>query len=298
MSHGAYDRRTVAAIGREARLELRFGVRDGRTVLVESYAEPPFRVGRTFPEGRGVHLIMASSSPGIFGGDAFEQVIHVECGARVRLTSQSALQVHPSADGRTATLRSRYIVEDGAELSCFWDPMIPFADARLDQRFEVELAAGACLSWSDAFMAGREARGERWEFALLAHQLRVVRSGRLDYLERFRITQAQTAMWAGSDASYFGSTIVSRPDATTDMAGRLHAEIAGMIPGGACDLIEPGLLLVRLMSSSGPAFHRARAYASAVSCAWYELRTSGPDSTWTKPSSSANCLSSRNSSGW
>jgi hypothetical protein len=39
-------------------------------------------------------------------------------------------------------------------------------------------------------------------------------------------------------------------------------------------------------------------HASAVSWAWYELRTSGPDSTWTNPRSSAILLSSRNSSGW
>lgn len=41
-------------------------------------------------------MIMASSAPGIFGGDRFQQRIRLEPGARVRLTSQSALHVpHP-----------------------------------------------------------------------------------------------------------------------------------------------------------------------------------------------------------
>lgn len=256
------DTRQTAAVGRCARLELRFGVRNGRTALVESYAEPPFRVGRTFADEDGVHVIMASSAPGVFGGDQFEQLIHVESGARVRLTSQSALQVHPSHDGRVATLRSRYVVERGGELSCCWEPVIPFAESRLDQRFDIELAGGARLSWSDAFMAGRDARGERWQFARLAHELRLVRDGRLRYLERFDITEPCGGRWLGSDACYFGSTILS--DASVSLAGAeaLHHRLAG-VPGthAACDGLEPDLLLVRLMSSNGPGFHAARQLA-------------------------------------
>ena len=42
----------------------------------------------------------------------------------------------------------------------------------------------------------------------------------------------------------------------------------------------------------------AHGTASACPRAWYELRTSGPDSTCEKPMSSASALSSRNSSVW
>ena len=38
-------------------------------------------------------------------------------------------------------------------------------------------------------------------------------------------------------------------------------------------------------------------YASACSCAWYELRTSGPDSTWANPMSRAMSFRRANSSG-
>src|SRR3981081_3974478 len=92
------DQRTASAVGRHARLELTFAYRMGRTVLREAYAEPPFRVGRCFPEGRDLHMIVAASAPGVFGGDCLQQTIRVERGARVRLTSQSALQVHPTPD--------------------------------------------------------------------------------------------------------------------------------------------------------------------------------------------------------
>ena len=52
------------------------------------------------------------------------------------------------------------------------------------------------------------------------------------------------------------------------------------------------------MAGAAEAHPRAAASASACSCAWYELRTSGPDSTWPKPRASAIRFSSANSSGW
>ena len=51
---GHRDERSLSVVGRHARLELAFGYRNGRTVLAEAYAEPPFRVGRCFAEGEGV----------------------------------------------------------------------------------------------------------------------------------------------------------------------------------------------------------------------------------------------------
>jgi urease accessory protein len=274
---GTGDNRRPAEVGRRARLELRFVEQRGRTVLADAYAEPPFRIGRTFQEGDGVHMIMASSAPGVFGGDCLEQVIHLEEGATVRLTSQSAMQVHGTSshgpharshgplafsDGAVATLRSRYVVANGATLTCLWDPMIPFPASQLDQRYDVHVEDGGRLIWSDAFMAGREARGERWQFASLAHELRVSRGSTLAYLERFRVAPSERGIshpWIASDACYFGTTLVSHAGADASVAERLHADLA-QVPGvhAAADLLDAGFLLVRLMGSSGVPFHAAR----------------------------------------
>jgi urease accessory protein UreH len=63
-------------------------------------------------------MILAWTGPGIFGGDRLTQHVRVAGGARVRLTSQSALQAHASPDGRRARLTATYIVEDSAQLRC------------------------------------------------------------------------------------------------------------------------------------------------------------------------------------
>lgn len=256
------DSRATGNVGRCGRLELTFAVCNGSTVLAHSYAEPPFRAGRTFPAAAGCHFILASSAPGIFGGDSFDQTVIVQAGADVRLTSQSALQAHPTPDGSVATLTSAFRVERHARLHCEWDPVIPFPDARLDQRIQIELEEGASLFWSDAVMSGREARGERWRFARLAHQLRCSRAGALVYLERYDLDTSEDRFshrWIAGDNCYFGTLLIVAPQVDRALAEEMHRDINGIEQvRGAADVIEDGVLLVRLMSASGVAFHAVR----------------------------------------
>ena len=114
--------------------------------------------------------------------------------------------------GALATLASMYRVESGGHLECEWDPMIPFPDAKLDQQIVIDLADEATLLWSDALMAGREARGERWRFSRLAHELRLVRAGTLTYMERYSITPATGLpghRWIADEACYFGTVLAA-----------------------------------------------------------------------------------------
>jgi urease accessory protein UreH len=91
------DERAACAVGRTARLELVFERRRGRTIIAHAYVEPPFRIGQSFAIDDAAYVIVVCSGPGVFAGDTLRQLIHVERGARVVLTSQSALQVHPPA---------------------------------------------------------------------------------------------------------------------------------------------------------------------------------------------------------
>ena len=259
---GRRDERPLSVVGRHARLDLGFVYRNGRTVLAEAYAEPPFRVGRWFAEGEGLYMILASSAPGAFGHDHLRQNVRIGRGARVRLTSQSAMQVHPSPDGATALLESSYHVEDGAHLHCEWHPLIPFSQARIDQRIDLNIEGGGSLYWSDALMSGRQARGERWTFASLAHELSVSRDGSLEFLERYRIQPSELGVsrpWAAGDASYLSTILLTGRPVEPGVAERLHVEL-GRLAGvrAAADRLDDRVLLVRLLSTLGPEFHEAR----------------------------------------
>jgi urease accessory protein len=255
----------MPTIGRHARLELAFERRRGRTVLAHSYAEPPFRVARTFDLDGAAYVILVCAGPGVFGGDALTTSVHVGRGARVVLASQAALQAHPSSSGGSAAavLRHSYTVDDDGELHCEWDPLIPFAGARVDQQFDIRIAASARLYWSDAVMAGRVGRGEAWQFTSLAHELSLRIGARVAYLERYAIAPVDRAVertWVAGGCTHFANGVIAHPGATRETVERLQAHLgaaAGVVAG--VDLVEPSLAAARIMASNGASFGTARA---------------------------------------
>ena len=278
------DRRVAAAIGREARLELAFELRGERTVLVHGYAEPPFRIGRSFDLDGAAYVILACAGPGVFGGDALHQSVRVGRGARVVLTSQSALQVHPApaaplsdrpdltgppdAPALAARVRQEYAVEPDGELHCQWDAVIPFAGAQLDQRIDLAIAPSSRLFWADATMAGRVARREAWQFQKIAHELRLRIGPVLAYLERYTLAPADRDIlqpWRCGGAPFIATSLAHHERVTVESAEMLHRELTG-IGGvrGAADLVAPGLLLARFLAGNGAPFGRARASYRAL----------------------------------
>jgi urease accessory protein len=241
-------------------------------VLAHSYAEPPFRIGRTFDIHGAAYVIIVCSGPGVFGGDTLRQTVHVARGARVVLTSQSALQVHPSIfpSCNPAILQSAYCVEDDAELHCHWDAVIPFAGARLQQQFDLRIAEGSRLYWSDATMAGRVSRGESWQFESLSHELALRVDGSLAYLERYVIDPRERALdrpWIAGSARYVATSLVHHRDATSDIAESWQRNLVTPDCGlqAGIDLVAAGVIAARMTAVDGAPFGRFRAsYRAAV----------------------------------
>jgi len=262
------DERVARSVGRTARLRLWFEQRGGKTILADAYAEPPFCVRRSFDRAGAAHVIIVCSGPGVFGGDVLSLHVHVGAGARVVLTSQSSLQVHPDANGLPAFVNHRYTVADDGDLQCEWHATIPFAGSRLRQTFDVQAAESARLWWSEAAMSGRAGRGERWQFRELAHELRVMIDRSLQYLERYRIAPAErhpAVTWVAGDADYFGTCLLRHPSADRELAEAMHLAML-RIPDvrAAADLVAPRLIAVRCMSARGVPFSAARAACRAA----------------------------------
>ena len=253
------DRRDARAIGRRARLELVFGYRRGRTVIADAYAEPPFRIGQSFQIGSAAYVIIVCSGPGVFAGDCLQQSVRVESGACVLLGSQSALQAHPGNASSGARLHQRYVVADEGELHCHWDPLIPFAGARLAHRWDSWMGNGS--RWSDALMSGRSARGEDWMFEV-AHELRLRVDGSLKYLERYRLRPEQRSVVAGpiaGKARYLGTTLVHHAAASGKTAEAWQHETDRVIDvRGGVDLVAPNVIVARLLGRHGARFRGAR----------------------------------------
>lgn len=257
----------AARAGRTGRLRLVFAVRAGRTVLQDSYAEPPFAVGRVFhPAGPDLaHVILVQTTAGLFGGDALDVEIEVQSGARVVLTSQAAQKVHPSAGGELARQTWRAHVARGGELHGYLDPLIPFTGARLEQSTRFELDDGGRLFWAEGLMAGRVQRGERWRFAQLRMETSLARGGRLAYLDRFALGDggiAPDGRWAMDAHGYLATLLACGVAGARARAEATQAHLFDDRPAfprgalGAVDAIDDDLLIGRALADDGVAFAR------------------------------------------
>jgi urease accessory protein UreH len=113
---------------------------------------------------------------------------------------------------------------------------------------------------------GSGSSGERWAFARLSHELTVVRAGRLEYVERYRVDPRErpvASAWIAGSAGYIGTVLLTgRPVEASVIAG-LHEDLT-RLPGvrAAADRLENQLCLVRLTAESGAQFRDARERAA------------------------------------
>jgi urease accessory protein UreH len=246
---------SLAEVGSCGRLDLSFALQDGRTILRDSYCEVPFKITRVLESRRPLaHLILMQCTAGLFGGDDVTASIRVERGAQVCITQQSSTKVHPSQD-RLAIQHNDVFVAAQGELQLHMEPIIPFANSRLQQTTGIDIEAGGRLSFWEGFMTGRVGRGESWSFHEFASETRLRVAGRLVYLDRFRLRpdQLRDSAWAIGDASYVGTGLYVGNQATS-VANRLHT----LLPTVGVDTLAPDIAVVRVVSKNGPDFHRCR----------------------------------------
>jgi len=225
-------------------LRLVFAVRGGRTVIRHAYAEAPFKITQLYypPDSTLAQLILMNTAPGLFPGDRNRIEIRVENGARVLLTSQSFTKVHPGIG--IAEQCFQIDVESHAELHIYNDPVIPFCGSRLRQRVTFQVASDAKLRVWDGWMSGRVGRGEAWQFDELDMETRLLREGKLLYLERYKLDSRS----ADRNIQYVGSGIFHEPLDS--------AFLDCNQPGLGIDEPVSGLTIVRAIAKDGIQYRR------------------------------------------
>jgi len=244
----------LSAVGRRGRLDLIFGLQNGQTVLRHAYCEIPFKITRVLNWRRPTaHLIMMQCTAGLFGGDDVECSIHIERGARVMLTQQSATKIHPS-EGPPAIQRHSVFVEVGAELQLCLEPVIPFAGSSLTQTTQIDVEPGARLMFWEGLMAGRIGCGERWRFRALASETQLRSNNRSVYLDRFLLPNGfECAAYTMGDCNYLGTGLYVGEEASS-LATKLHQAL----PEAGVDTLAADVAIARVVSATGPDFHRSR----------------------------------------
>lgn len=245
-----------ARVGRDGALALALERRSGATILEGCRYTLPLQVlAPVALDGPAAVVSVLNPTGGLVGGDRLAIDVTVGPAAHGCVTTPSATKVYRTA-GVAAEQRVRIRLGAGAILEWVPDHTIPFAGSAFRQAIECEVEDDARLILTDAFAAGRIARGEAWRFALLESAVTVRDRRGLILHDRFVLTAARAVHGLGfvEDYPYFGSFVVvadSGLDAFAAAAGRALRETAG-VAGGVGTLPRRGAV-VRCLAASAPA---------------------------------------------
>lgn len=255
----------ATALGWQARLELGFGPRAGRTTLLHRRHLGPLMLQRPFhPEGPVCHAYLLHPPGGVVGGDELELRLQSQPGAHALVTTPGASKFYRSAGG-VALQRQHLMVQAGAVLEWLPQEQIVFAGARVDSLTRVDLAPGARFFGWEITCLGRPASTEPFDHGTLRQRLELWRDDQPLLLERNRIDGGSD--WMQRPHGLGGASVVGTLAATG--ATQAHIERAR-----ACVADAPAVAVTRLddllvARYLGHGAHIARALFTRI---WAALR--------------------------
>jgi len=180
----------------QARLHLAFSAATGGTRLHCLQQDPPWKVVRAFPNPSGESLVHLNNvSGGVFGGDHLSLQIDLAADTQAQITSTGSTRVYrPRDQAADALLATEIHLGKDALLEYLPDSVIPFRDARFEQRTEVHLEPGATLFWWEIIAPGRMASGELFAYQSLRVSTSIWSQGRPIYVDRMRLSPQQTKL--------------------------------------------------------------------------------------------------------
>lgn len=266
-----------------ARLELELGFDGERTRPRRALATPPLQISRArydTPAAPGRLSLTLIHLGGVLAGDCAELAVDIASGAEAVVAGAAATQIYTMSSG---SARQRTVIRAASASTLCWmpGPQILFAGARYSQSTRVELAPGAFVMLSEALVAGRLARGERWRFDQYESTVEIVdQRGALLAAEHALIEpprRSPALPGVMGDFAVLGSLwlLGSRVDAqrTAELIGAKHGAISAAVLPGRCGVG------VRVLGAGLTAVRQAlqRCYDSLLA---EGLALPGPGSLW------------------
>jgi urease accessory protein len=276
----------------EGRLRLDFRLSEATrcTTLDVLEQNPPLTVIRAFTVADGAALVhLHNVSGGVLGGDSLELFVHVGREAHAQLTTTSATRLYRNREEGPGSVQvNEMTVEEHGLLEMLPDPLIPYAGSSYSQISRIELSNEAGLFWWETIAPGREARGELFEYRLLALDLQIRAEGRPVALEYARLKpdlHALTSPARFGDYRYLSTFYICRVGLPPARWTALEAELtnlAGQLsrPGetvwGVSALVAHGLVVRALSRYSWAIAPGLRAFWRAAKLALYGMEAIPP----------------------
>ncbi len=248
--------RALAGVRAEVEVAITCASHDGRTRLASLTECGGYRAKFPHQLSPALEAVIVNSGGGVAGGDRVRLSASADAGARLTVSTATAERIYRSL-GPATTIDVRLTAESGATLAWLPQPTILFSGARLDRRFDVDLAADARLILAETFVFGRIASGEVMGDGAIHDRWRIRRDGRLAFAETTRLDGDLSALLdrptvaGGARASAL--IVVAAPDAE-DLRDPVRDALAGCRADHGVSAWG-GLLVIRALASGMEAVH-------------------------------------------
>ncbi len=130
--------------------------------------------------------VLINTAGGLTGGDALLTKVDLRCGAKLRLTTQTAERIYKST-GDTAKVALEFTVGNNCELDWLAQETILFDQGRVQRKIHVEMAPEASLLMVEPIVLGRLLMGEKVQSGSLQDTWRIYRGGHLVFADDTRL---------------------------------------------------------------------------------------------------------------
>ncbi|NKE46661.1 urease accessory protein UreD [Roseomonas frigidaquae] len=228
------------------RAELGLVASPGGARIAHLYQSAPLRV--LFPDAdpdEPKQAALVNVAGGLAGGDALQSAITLGRAARFTATTPAAEKIYRSL-GPETEIAAQLTLD--ANSTCEWLPQetILFDGARLRRSLDIALAPDARLLAVEMLVFGRAARGEVFAHGAVRDRWRIVRDGRLLWVDALRLDPGALGHRFTLDgAGAMATLVLAMPEALA------HRELARDLAQGGAGLVAPGLLVARWLGEAG-----------------------------------------------
>lgn len=236
--------------GWTGRLSLAYAEKNGRTVLNRNRHEGPLMVQRPlYPEGDVCHTCILHPPGGVVGGDRLEIDVQADQCASVLLTTPGATKFYRS-DRKTAVQQQQ--LQGAAESRIEWFPqeniLFPGAEAAISTRVELSATAGF-MGW-EILCLGLPTNDLTFDSGRVDAFFGLYREGNPIFLDRLRITGAETLNASAGLRGYPVSAVFLATDCTADQVAALRKLVCRKEQAIFGVTLADGLLMVRYLGRS------------------------------------------------
>lgn len=247
----------TGAQGWQARLNLAFAWRQGRTVLAHREHFGPLMVQSPFRGADEVCQVCVLHPPGgVVAGDELAISVSAAEGAHALLTAPAATKFYRSLGG-LARAEQSFKVAEGATLEWVPQENLIFDRARVRLDTRVELTSGARFLGWDIQCLGRPVGGEDFERGSVYQGLSVFLDGQPLLLERTLLeagSETLAAPWGWRDRRAWMTALVY--PANEALVERLRKVIEPFGPNQGAVTELDGLAIVRLLANEAREIRR------------------------------------------